>query len=122
MRWAVLAVALALPLSAQAAGDCSDRDSVIEEIECLDLVLSAEDAELNRVWKRVMADFPSGGEREMHRGEIRAAQRAWIAFRDADCEARSKTGIPKYWALNRLSCLVEETRKRTRTLTEVYLY
>ena len=121
MRALVLAALLALPLPA-AAEDCAGADGVIEEIECLADVLAAEDAKLNAIWPRVLTEHPSGDDFDAHTAEIRASQRAWIAFRDADCEARSKTGIPKYWEVNRMSCLIEHTRARTATLTEVYLY
>ena len=123
MRALAIAIAalLALPLPA-ATQDCAGADGVIEEAGCLADVLAAEDAKLNAIWPRVLSEHPSGDDFEAHTAEIRASQRAWIAFRDADCEARSKTGIPKYWAVNRMSCVIEHTRARTRALTEVYLY
>ena len=121
MRPLVLAALLALPLPAMAE-DCAGADGVIEEIGCLVDVLAAEDAKLNAIWPRVLSEHPSGDDFDAHTAEIRASQRAWIAFRDADCEARAKTGIPKYWEVNRMSCLIEHTRARTATLTEVYLY
>ena len=103
------------------AEDCADAEDVIPRLECLGDVHAAEDARLNAVWRRVLEEFPSGGDREVHREEIRAAQRAWIAFRDADCEAVAKVGIPKYWELNRLTCIVEMTRGRSGALVEAYL-
>ena len=124
MRWLIVLAAVAtlvVPGPVRADG-CADRDGIMEQIDCVTEVLEREDARLNRVWKRVMAEHPSGGDRAVHREEIRAAQRLWITFRDADCEAQSKTGIPKYWEFNRLSCLVGKTRERINTLTEVYLF
>jgi len=130
MRRAALAAALIAPpvaalLAMQAApakaADCQDAPSVIETVECLRDVYAAADRELNRVWPRVIAEHPSGGVPDLHTEEIRKAQRAWIAFRDAECEARSKTGIPKYREANRLQCLVDLTRARVESLTEAYL-
>lgn len=124
MRWmAIVAIAVGLAISGPARADeCADRGDVLEETECVVEVLEREDARLNQVWKRVIAEHPSGGDRAVHREEIRTAQRLWIRFRDADCEAQSKIGIPKYWALNRLTCQVAKTRQRIETLTQVYLF
>ncbi len=120
MRWLLLAGLLLAPAPALAEG-CADRDGIIEQIECARGVLAEEDTRLNEIWPRVMREHPSGGDRDAHRQEIRAAQRAWIVFRDADCEAASKIGIPKYWEMNRLGCLVGHTRARITALTETYL-
>jgi len=120
MRSAALLVLLLVPGRAVAA-DCAESDGFLERINCMREVFEAEDEKLNAIWPRVMREHPSGGDRDAHRAEIRAAQRAWIAFRDADCEALSKTGIPKYWALNRLTCLVGHTRARIDALIESYL-
>ena len=109
-------------LHAQAEGRavCSGLDGVIEQIECRLDLLEDRDSELNAVWQDVMAEHPSGGDRAAHKKEIRAAQRAWIAFRDADCAAASKVGIPKYWELNRISCVLDHTSHRIEELREVY--
>jgi len=120
MRALGMLAAVALP-GAVWAQDCADRDGIPDRTDCLAGVYAAADAALNRVWPQVMRDHPSGGDRDRHRREIRAAQRAWIAFRDADCQAASKTGIPAYWELNRLSCLIAHTQARTAALTETYL-
>lgn len=123
MRLASVTLMIALLLAVPAkAADCDDAGTVIEQIDCAEKVLVKADAELNRVWKRVMAEHPSGGDPDHHRGEIRAAQRLWIQFRDADCQALSKTGIPKYWGINELNCLIDTTRSRTKHLTEAYLF
>ncbi|MEM6664749.1 MAG: lysozyme inhibitor LprI family protein [Pseudomonadota bacterium] len=100
---------------------CEGADGVMSTLVCLDHEYKAADAELNAMWKKVMTVHPSGGDRSVHREEIRASQRAWIAFRDADCEAQSKIGIPKYWDVNRMWCLYNATVARTATLREVYV-
>ena len=101
---------------------CQNAQGVIEQIECFNQELKVADANLNATWRRVIAEHPSGGVKEEHTKDIRAAQRAWIAFRDTDCEAKSKIGIPKYWELNRVVCLYEMTKSRTADLKEVYLF
>ena len=118
----LLALPAVIALSAPARADiCQNAPDFLAQMECLQTTYAQADAQLNAIWPRVMADHPSGGVREVHRKDIRAAQRAWIAFRDADCEARSKTGIPKYWESNRMFCLIEMTRARVATLQYHYL-
>ena len=100
---------------------CEGADGVISTLVCLNHEYAAADKDLNATWKRVMSEHPSGGDRDVHRAEIRTAQRAWIAFRDADCEAASKIGIPKYWEANRVNCLIAHTQARTEALRELYV-
>lgn len=118
---AVAAIA-AGPVQAQVlAGDpCPDASGVLDRTTCARAVLKQTDKDLNAVWKRVLADLPSGGDPAIHRDDLRQAQRAWIAFRDLDCEAASKVGIPKYWGLNRANCLIAHTQARIKALKGVY--
>lgn len=94
---------------------------VIANVDCMQAELERADAQLNAIWKQAIAHHPSGGDRNAHKQEIRKAQRAWIAFRDSDCDAVSQIGIPKYWELNRLSCLVAHTRARRTALKYFYV-
>jgi uncharacterized protein YecT (DUF1311 family) len=121
MRATVPANALALALlPALAEAACEGLDH-LAELDCLQSEYRLADDELNRIWPRVLAEAPSGGDPEMHRQAIRDAQRAWIAFRDADCEAASMVGIPYYWGMNSLHCLIDHTRARTEALARTYL-
>lgn len=126
MRAIVVALAVLVCVTASKAqvlkqDPCPNEQSVIDRIECAQGKLRQADKELNRIWMRVLAEHPSGGDRTAHRDEIRSSQRAWIKFRDLDCEAASKIGIPKYWVLNHVSCQIAHTRARTRALRELYV-
>ena len=110
----------AAPSHAQSA--CDDVDDHLARIECLEADYAQADAELNAAWPKVTAKPPSGSDQAAQRDRIRAAQRAWIAFRDADCAARADVGIPKYWRTNELTCLIEHTRARTEYLLYHYAY
>jgi uncharacterized protein YecT (DUF1311 family) len=123
MRAHLPAIVLALlPALAPALADqvCETGDDVAT-VDCLRSEYRLSDDELNRIWPRVLAEAPSGGDPEMHRQAIRDAQRAWIAFRDADCAAASTVGIPRYWEINRLRCAIDHTRARTEALSRTYL-
>jgi len=49
---------------------------------CMGSATQAWDGELNRVWKALMSELTP-----MPKEQLRAAQRKWIAFRDAELEA-----------------------------------
>jgi len=51
-------------------------------VECTDEAIQAWDKRLNEVYKRVMADLDPKS-REL----VRASQRRWVAFREAEHEA-----------------------------------
>ena len=130
-RWAVpgmtrdllLVLSLATGLLATpgfAASPCDEVNDHLARIACLEADYQQADAELNAAWPKVLANPPSGSDQDAQRARIRASQRAWIAFRDADCAARSDVGIPKYWRTNELTCLIEHTRARTEYLLYHY--
>jgi len=124
MRLKIVAAAFIgtiLGTSTPALAVCEGADGVISTLACLDQEYAVADANLNAAWSWVMRDHLSGGDRDVHKEEIRASQRAWLKFRDADCEARSKIGIPKYWQVNKMWCLYEMTKERTAKLKEVYV-
>ncbi len=120
---AVMMAGFVQPAAAQLLAEeiCPRARDPLEQSECAVGILAEADRALNAVWKRAMREHPSGGDPGMHRKEIRASQRAWIKFRDLDCEAASKIGIPRYWGINKLSCLIAHTRARTRALQELYV-
>lgn len=69
------------------------------------------DRELNQVYTRLMAQAsPDGAKR------LRAAQRAWIAFRDLDCAARAGSRGGSFYPTSLSLCLEEVTDARTKAL------
>ncbi|MEQ8367703.1 MAG: lysozyme inhibitor LprI family protein [Roseicyclus sp.] len=94
--------------------DCSDYASLPQQ--GINLCLAAEyeraDADLNAVYQAARA-----GTGETMSSLLRDAQRAWIPFRDAACEAeaeymRGGSGEP----MMRFSCLIRLTKARTDDL------
>ncbi|HMN86339.1 MAG TPA: DUF1311 domain-containing protein [Bauldia sp.] len=138
-----LSAALAIPLSlaAPAAGraadwdippadvDCPDATSNVEMATCADAAFKKADAELNAVWKEVLATIkPDGGTitddiAAAWKADLVAAQQAWVTFKDKDCNgARSY----EYWGgsgrgLAVTSCLYEYTAARVADLKARYL-
>lgn len=109
----LLALGLAEPLRAQEpAADCRDPKTQLEMNECAWRDYRAADAELNRVYARLVARLDSVG-----RVRLRAAQRAWLPFRDAQCvfEASGYEGGSLHSFLQG-GCLAHLTRERTKQL------
>lgn len=89
--------------------------------------MQASDAKLNAVYKKVLAHIaeseleapydPASWEKAM-----RESQRAWVAFRDADC----KGAVPMEWSGGSgtssavTGCMTEKTDARMKDLTERY--
>ncbi|MCC2977434.1 lysozyme inhibitor LprI family protein [Sphingomonas sp. PL-96] len=123
----MLLIALAL---ATAADDCGDKDNQAAMTMCEKAVADRTDAEMNRVWKTVQAsmqqaDRDDGGDR-VGKGEpsyaqaLLASQRAWLAFRDAQCRIASyewRGGSMEPFAYNQ--CLAAVTAARTQQLREL---
>ena len=81
--------------------------------DCAGKEYQKTDAELNAVYKQLMASL---SDRE-HQASLRAAQQAWLKYRDANCEFeafenRGGTIYPLVYT----SCLAAVTRARTKEL------
>lgn len=88
--------------------------------ECASKSLDAADKELNQVYQQVLAKYASD---KVFVGKLRAAQKAWVAFRDAELDARYPASnkslqygsVYPMCADNELEAM---TRKRTEELRE----
>jgi uncharacterized protein YecT (DUF1311 family) len=117
-----------LPSSAQAQTiDCANASSTVEMNFCADKDFQAADKALNEAYEAALASTKT---RELEKpydaksfeAAMRAAQRAWIAYRDADCkdltaqEWSGGTGTTSAV----LGCMTEKTMQRTKDLKERY--
>lgn len=108
--------------------DCTEAMSTVEMNNCAGADFEKADAELNRVYKAAIAAIP-----EMAMGEqpfdkvsweeaLRASQRAWVVFRDAECEDH----VEKFWGggtggtVDIIGCKTEKTEQRTKELKQRY--
>lgn len=108
--------------------DCTEAMSTIEMNACAGADFEKADAELNRVYKQALASIPemATGEQPFDTGSweeaLRASQRAWVAFRDAECEDH----IEKFWGggtggtVDIIGCKTEKTEQRTKELKQRY--
>ena len=118
---------LVVPDIGRAQGPCDNAMNTITIRACLDKAYAQADVELNAVWKQVMAQLADADpmpakERKAWKEELLESQRAWIKFKEHDCDAAGfewfgGTGAPG--AI--LSCLLEHTEARTKDLRARYL-
>lgn len=110
--------ALAQPAQAQQDVDCKDPQTQMAMNMCAGQDYQAADEELNAVWAEL---------REARQGRpswqpILDAQRLWIPFRDAHCEAEAAPYEGgSIQPLIRLSCLAVVTQQRTAQLRELLI-
>jgi len=108
--------------------DCTEAMSTFEMNACAGAEFEKADVELNRIYKKAIASIPEleTGEPPFDRASweeaLRASQRAWIAFRDAECEDH----VEKFWAggsgrtVEIIGCKTEKTEQRTKDLKQRY--
>ncbi|QFU15587.1 lysozyme inhibitor LprI family protein [Microvirga thermotolerans] len=110
------------------ANPCESESSTYAQSACLDKALKAADGELNAVYKKALElidkdDMMSAEQHRNWKQALQKAQRAWVAFRDADCgepvgyEWSQGTGMGPAT----LACLLQKTRIRTAELRQRYL-
>lgn len=127
---ACLLLAATLPprVIAEPAIDCSNAVSTYQMNHCSGLEFEKADAELNRVYKDALAAIPDMAVDEPRlnakswEAALRASQRAWIAFRDAECDEH----VPMFWTggsgatADVIGCKTELTQARSKALKERY--
>jgi uncharacterized protein YecT (DUF1311 family) len=85
---ALLLVSLGLSSSVEAVPDdikCNDSGTMLEMAACARDDLNAADAELNRVYQRLLT---AGAKEPVFISNLRTAQKAWIQFRDAELKSK----------------------------------
>lgn len=89
-------------------GPCPDVVVTSDLSECFNRAYKQADAELNAVYRRIMAVLNEDG-----KTKLRSAQRAWIAYRDAACAAEaSPYRDGSAFGDVELACLEAATRQR----------
>lgn len=105
------------PVLAQYKPNCADWGNLPQQDmnQCAGIAYQEADAELNRVWADLRARRGEGHSWD----PILEAQRLWIPFRDAHCEA---VAAPyeggSIQPLIRSSCLTDVTEQRTAQLRD----
>lgn len=93
---------------------CGDLTSTLEIVECVTELYDEWDARLNAIYK-VALDAQQGERRTT----LRDVQRAWLAYRDANC-AFYRSGEGSIAAIEGNTCMFALTRDRALELEAVY--
>ena len=114
MHRVIAGLVLLLPLPALAAEDCTRLSTQLEMNFCAGRNREAADAALNEAYRRIVARL---GTDTATLGQLREAQRAWIAFRDAECTfAASGVEGGSIYPMILLGCRETMTRERISAL------
>lgn len=109
MRVALLLVALTLVFAGPAsAADCAAAATPADRLSCAATQQKAADTALNASYKALMGALGPDDQ-----GRLRDAQRAWIAFRDKECQFRA--GVPAD-PFRQTLCVAELTGRRNDQL------
>ncbi|WP_298956434.1 lysozyme inhibitor LprI family protein [uncultured Methylobacterium sp.] len=86
LRTALLSLVLLAPVAAaaQVPALCSDAPNQMEAGACVSAKLDKANADLNRVYAALKGRLDANGQRN-----LLAAQRAWLTFRDRECDLRT---------------------------------
>jgi uncharacterized protein YecT (DUF1311 family) len=111
------------------AADCETStggvglDSAQASLQCIAKVAEANDKKLNAAYRRLLGAVKDDADRGVFaRTHLLAAQRAWIAFRDSECELKADLtgGAPQWRAVNQAQCVSDLTARRAEELARDY--
>jgi uncharacterized protein YecT (DUF1311 family) len=115
-----LSFVLSIAAQGASAADCNRNDQSQMGLNiCADTDYKAADRKLNQTYGRIVKRL--AGDRDTVK-LLQASQRAWIAFRDAECSFR--TSASKEGSIHPMEaalCLRDLTEERTKAL-DVYLH
>lgn len=108
--------------------DCENASATAEMNWCAEQEFDAADAELNKVYAEALKSIPEMASEPPYdakawEGALRASQRAWVAYRDAECDAH----VPMFWTggsgatAEIIGCRTTMTKARTKEIQEHYM-
>ncbi len=107
--------------------DCANAVATADLNSCASTALDAADKDLNETYKKILADLAlpdtENAAINMRWTEaLKVSQRAWVAFRDADCDKLTvfEAGGGTATTGEILGCMTEMTEARTKSLKERY--
>ena len=118
MRSRAAIILLLIAPQTAAPMDCADQTQLGLH-KCADADFQRADKALNDAYREVLRRLAGD---EHKKQLLRAAEQAWVAFRDAECKfAVSSTENGSIYPMETLLCLADETRERTKTI-DAYLH
>jgi uncharacterized protein YecT (DUF1311 family) len=77
-----IAAMVLIVMPAARAADCGNASTQMDMDVCAETAFKADDATLNQLYKQIKTRL---GDAASQQKQLVAAQRAWVAFRDAEC-------------------------------------
>lgn len=122
---AIAVPASAIPAAADEPINCANANSTVEINYCADKAYEAADKELNAAYAAALKvvrsrDLEKPYDAKSFEEAVRSAQRAWVAYRDAEC----KGVVAQVWtngtgsASAILGCMTDKTVQRTKELKD----
>jgi uncharacterized protein YecT (DUF1311 family) len=108
--------------------ECTQALSTAEMNQCASAEFAKADAELNAAYQTALKTIPGMAtgdppwDAKSWETALRNSQRAWVAFRDAECDIH----VAMFWTngsgatVDILGCKTEKTEARTRELKDRY--
>ena len=93
-----------------------DNDNTYGILRCGEAEMKFQDARLNKAYKADMADLANAPE---PKAALLKAQRAWIAFRDADCASVRALSGGTIAPIVMQICYLEHTARRAQALEDL---
>ena len=90
-----------------------DGQSTVGMVQCVGAELEVQDGALNVAYRALISDMTPA-----QMAGVQKAQRAWIAFRNADCAARHDPDWGSISTLDANFCMLRRTVERTIELEE----
>jgi uncharacterized protein YecT (DUF1311 family) len=122
----LLAFSLARPAAADETSKCVDAQSTVEINACFEKEYDGVDKALNAAYAKALdyvrsrkLDAPY--DPKSFEASLKSAQRAWVAYRDADC----KDLVPQQWSGGTgttsaiFQCMIDKSRQRTKELKDL---
>ena len=91
--------------------DSPDGGSTMGMVQCIGEELKVQDAALNAAYRSLVGQMTPD-----QKAGLQKAQRAWIAFRDADCAARYSPDWGTISTITANMCVLQRTVERTLEL------
>jgi uncharacterized protein YecT (DUF1311 family) len=97
------------------AGTCAGASNQLELTDCAAQGYKKADAKLNQVYRSLVTSLD-----QEHQVKLKAAQRAWIAFRDAECDLEASYALHgSMEGQLRYMCLEGATTSRIKDLNNL---
>lgn len=122
LMFAVFAIIVAPAAAQDEAPDCANQIDQNTMTRCAGIDFDKADAELNRIWPGLKKDAQDADAEAFegmggYRDALLASQRAWLAYRDAECALQgfeARGGSMEPMLVN--ACLAEKTTARIKEL------